>query len=230
MQVLERDIYLALMNNTGDYGVARKFPQTHNINNVFTFGISEYKPESNALYVEVECNNTTPESTDSMAEQAKFWMNNAGYNLCGVEDSSDGQRGAWKKKLTFVTLVMDCAHKIRLSIYGGGSFNAVAGLSSLNEVPGERAVIQTVGSGGVSTAVFKTVKSYGKVIVAGRRIYNDDGQIHTEANYIADSIVAIRLSAGGKIKEAKAAVTKHMSGAGGFEAEFSFLGGWVNVS
>jgi hypothetical protein len=165
-----------------------------------------------------------------MTEQAIFWMNNAGYSLCGVEDSSDGQRGAWKKKLTFVTLVMDCVYPIRFSVYGGGSFNAVAGLSSLKTEPGERAVIQTVGAGGATPAVFKTVKSYGKVMVAGRRVNNDDGQIHTEANYILDSIIRIRLSAGGRIKEARATVTKHTSGAGGFYAEFSLLGEWFNAS
>ena len=229
MQARERAVYLALSNNTGDYGVARKYPQTHNINNVYTFGISEYRPSDNALCVEVECNNTTPESTDSMTEQAIFWMNNAGYSLCGVEDSSDGQRGAWKKRLTFVTLVMDCVFSIRFSVYGGGSFNAVAGLSSLKTEPGERAVIQTVGAGGATPAVFKTVKSYGKVMVAGRRVDNDDGQIHTEANYILDSIIRIRLSAGGRIKEARATVTKHKSGAGGFYAEFSLLGEWFNA-
>ena len=70
-----------------------------------------------------------------------------------------------KKKLTFVTLVMDCVYPIRFSVYGGGSFNAVAGLNSLKTEPGERAVIQTVGAGGATPAVFKTVKSYGKVTI-----------------------------------------------------------------
>ena len=230
MQALERGIYLALMNNVYEYGVARKFPQTHNINNHYTFGITEYKPDDNALYVEVECNNTTPESTDSMAEQAIFWMNNASYSLAGVEDSSDGQRGAWKKKLVFVTLVMDCVYPIRFSVYGGGSFNQVSGLRSLRTEPGERAVIQTVWAGSGTPGVFKTVRSYGKVTVAGRRMDNDDGQIHAGANYTADSAIRIRLSAGGKSREAQATVTKLKSGAGGFEAEFSLLGEWFNVS